>query len=282
MAATQQARPRSPGNRAHQLTPRKIVRLPGMRDATTPLYEGLASATETLSTYLTENGYQPIDTPVLEETELFVRKSGGELTSRLYTFTDPGGHRVSLRPEFTSSVIRHFVQETPNALTPVRWQYAGPVFRYEEGDNGAYRQFTQVGAELVGASGIGADSEILGVASGGLHRIGLSGFQVRVGHLGVIRDLLSTYGLSEAAKLFMISNVHAFKSRSIDVPALQERAEQVGLLRTGPSLGEETGLDWSVEATQRFLHNMLRESIPASSGQTDHGANRREIAAESE
>ena len=238
-----------------------------MRDATTSLYDRLTSAIETLGTYLTENGYQPIDTPILEETELFVRKSGGELTSRLYTFNDPGGHRVSLRPEFTSSVIRHFVQERPNTPTPVRWQYAGPVFRYEEGENGPYRQFTQVGAELVGASGVGADSEILGVAAGGLRRIGLTTFQVRVGHLGLIRGLLSAYGLSEPAKLFIISNVHAFKSRSTDVPALQERAEQMGLLRTGPLLGEETGLDWSIEATQRFLHNMLRESIPASSGQ---------------
>ena len=54
-------------------------------------------------------GYHQVDTPSLEETDLLLRKAGGELASKMYTFIDPGGHRVSLRPEFTSSIARAYL-----------------------------------------------------------------------------------------------------------------------------------------------------------------------------
>ena len=92
------------------LARRRINRLPGVRDVTGSDYHRLTRATDTLRVHLSDAGYQVIDTPLLEETELFIRKSGGALTGRLYTFTDPGGNKVSLRPEFTSSVIRYFIQ----------------------------------------------------------------------------------------------------------------------------------------------------------------------------
>ena len=97
-------------------------------------------------------GYRTIDTPVLEPTDIFLRKSGGELASQMYSFVEPGGHQVSLRPEFTSQVIRLFLQQEGAHSLPVRWQYAGPVFRYTAGEVGHGRQFTQVGAELIGAA----------------------------------------------------------------------------------------------------------------------------------
>ena len=59
-----------------------------------------------LSELFARRGYEPVDTPLLEETELFIRKSGGDLSSRLYSFREPGGYDVSLRPEFTAQVLR--------------------------------------------------------------------------------------------------------------------------------------------------------------------------------
>ena len=102
-----------------------------MRDVTAAQRDrmnGLASAT---AAYFEQQGYQAVHTPLLEQTELFVRKSGGDLVNSLYTFQDPGGNTVSLRPEFTSSVIRHYVEVADTLRGPVRWQYGGPVFRYE-------------------------------------------------------------------------------------------------------------------------------------------------------
>ena len=59
-----------------------------------------------LAELFARRGYEPVDTPLLEETELFIRKSGGDLSSRLYSFREPGGYDVSLRPEFTAQVLR--------------------------------------------------------------------------------------------------------------------------------------------------------------------------------
>ena len=76
---------------------------------------------EAVRVFLEEWGYDLIDTPILEDAELFVRKSGGELTRQMFTFTDLGGHRITLRPEFTSSVIRHFIEKSEDISLPVRW-----------------------------------------------------------------------------------------------------------------------------------------------------------------
>ena len=79
------------------------------------------------------HGYQVLETPILEPTELFLRKSGGELAARLYTFTDQGGNQVSLRPEYTASILRYYMEQPNSGLLSMRVQYAGPVFRHEEG-----------------------------------------------------------------------------------------------------------------------------------------------------
>ena len=82
-----------------------------------------------LADLFARRGYEPVDTPLLEETELFIRKSGGDLSSRLYSFREPGGYDVSLRPEFTAQVLRLAAMSRLDDL-PARFQYAGPVFRY--------------------------------------------------------------------------------------------------------------------------------------------------------
>ena len=218
-----------------------------------------------MSVYLSGRGYQVIDTPLLEEAELFVRKSGGELSSRLYTFVDPGGHRVSLRPEFTSSVIRHFVQESDSLDSPVRWQYGGPVFRYEPDAEGAYREYTQVGAELIGVSGVDADTELLGLAWEGLRETGLRSYEMRIGHIGVLRDLLKGYGLSERASLFIVGNVQALKVASVDVSGRIQQAQEIGLLGAGLELGQNDNGS-TAEATREFIQHILGEAMSSPSG----------------
>ena len=246
---------------------REIPRVPGMRDATSRDHEASLRAAEALRTVFGNAGYSPIDTPMLEETELFVRKSGGELTSRLYSFTDPGGHKVSLRPEFTSSVIRYFVQDRASFSLPVRWQYSGPVFRYENGSNGSYRQFTQLGAELIGSAGAQSDGEILSLAFEGLQELGVRGHQLRIGHLGLLNELLDGYGLSEPAKLFIVGNVQELKMGRADVAGLKVRAEEVGLLSAGLDLGAEAVLaGLSEEAAQGFIQGALKGSMPSPVG----------------
>ena len=230
-------------------------------------YRTRADAVATLVAFLTEAGYCPIDPPLLERTDLFVRKSGGELTSGLYTFTEPGGRRVSLRPEFTSSVIRHFIESIGDAGTPYRCQYNGPVFRHIQGEGSDLRQFTQVGAELVGDGTAKADAEMMALAWTGLKRIGLDGHRLRIGHLGSIHGVLSDYSLSEAAKLFIVGHVQDLKEGSLDPSGLRRLAEGVGLLpgENGVSApaAESDPLD---HATADFVRRALSESISSSPG----------------
>ena len=243
-----------------------------MRDVTGQAHRRLMVAAESFGTYLSDRGYDAIDTPLLEEAELFVRKSGGELTSQLYTFTDPGGHRVSLRPEFTSSVIRRFIQEGESTPTGVRWQYSGPVFRYDREEVGAHRQFTQVGAELIGAGGVEADAEVLTLAMEGLRKTGLRDYQVRVGHLGVLQDMLTNFGLSEPAKLFIIGNVPALKNGSTNVAGLTQQAKDVGLL--GSDLEFAADLDLPSdggEVTRELIQRVLTAAASSPVGRRTTG-----------
>ena len=110
-------------------------------------------------------GYGEIRTPIFESTELFAR-SVGETTDivhkEMYTFDDRKGRSLTLRPENTAGVVRALVerglQEMPR---PIRLWYAGPQFRYEQPQAGRYREFRQIGVELVGVPGAAGDAEVL-------------------------------------------------------------------------------------------------------------------------
>ncbi len=206
-----------------------VRRLPGMRDAAGSEYRALQAAAAAFESFASGLGYDMLDTPLLEQAELFVRKSGGELTTQLYSFVDHGGNRVSLRPEFTSSVIRHYAEQAHPLAQPVRWQYRGPVFRHD----GAFRQFTQAGAELIGSAGIGSDLEIVSLASNGLAAMGVDAHTLRIGHLGVLNDLLDSFDLSESAKLFVVSRIHELKTGHTDAAGLGAEARSLGLVRNG-------------------------------------------------
>ena len=248
---------------------RQIRSLVGMSDLDSQAWRRSEDILARLRSHLDSRQYQPIDTPLLEETELFVRKSGGDLAGRLYNFTDPGGTPVSLRPEFTSSVIRHFIDNQQSLTLPVRWQYSGPVFRYAPAEQGSYRQFTQCGAELVGASGLEADIEIISLAVSGLQQAGLNGLQVIIGHLGVLHSLLDAFGLSGPAKLFIISNLDALRAGESDVDGLMSHAGDVGLLggSVDLGLGLETALQsMSTESAEDFIQRVLKESMPEPLG----------------
>jgi histidyl-tRNA synthetase len=142
----------------------------------------------------TRAGYRRVDVPVLEPAELHLRKSGLEIISKLYAFDDQGGRRLCLRPELTASLVRAFVSQ-PAPRLPAKVYSGGPVFRYERPSKGRYRQFTQTGVELVGASGPLADAEIIALAVDALEGLGLTAYRVTVGHVGILAELLAKLGL---------------------------------------------------------------------------------------
>ncbi len=190
----------------------------------------LAIIRQRLERFLDRRGYTVIGTPILENTELFLRKSGGELAARMYSFTDPSGRRVSLRPEFTSSVVRAFAEGLLEGPMPQRWQYCGPVFRYE-GPEAAATEFQQLGAEMFGVEGEFADAEVLALAAQGLSALGVTGHRLRIGHVGVVNAMLEGLGLSERARVFVLSSFGHLRQGDTGAAEVRARAHQLGLLQ---------------------------------------------------
>jgi len=133
-------------------------------------------------------GYQLVDTPVFEATELFERGVGTDtdvVEKEMYTFTDRGGRSLSLRPEGTASVLRACLQANLlQGLRPLRVRYAGPMFRYDRPQKGRYRQFFQVGVECLGETSPYLDAEVIEMGWRFLSALGLGGVTLQLNSLG--------------------------------------------------------------------------------------------------
>ncbi|MDE2860569.1 MAG: HisS family protein [Chloroflexota bacterium] len=200
-----------------------------MRDETPQELHRRTTARDILQAHLSAHGYRAIDTPLLEPTELFLRKSGGELATRMYTFNDPGGNRVSLRPEFTPSVIRYYLERAGEEPLPLRLQYSGPVFRYDEA--GRFNQAHQAGAEVIGAASPDSDGEMLALAMDGLSRLGAPSPQCVVGHVGVLHLMLGELGISSRAQEFLIGCLPGLRASSVNAADVLEQARSRGLVK---------------------------------------------------
>ena len=208
-----------------------VKKLPLLRDYDADSWQKFHAASETCRAIFAERGYTRIDTPIIELTELFLRKSGGEMAAQLYSFTDPGGYEVSLRPEFTAPVIRHVLESGRIADVPLRLEYSGPVFRYpspDAYDNGLSGSFTQAGAELIGVADAAADGEIIAMAMDGLKAMGIAQPRLVIGHVGLIWNLLQPMTLSDRARLFLINCVGTLAAG--DTGRVREQAAEMGLL----------------------------------------------------
>jgi histidyl-tRNA synthetase len=142
-------------------------------------------------------GYEEILTPVVESYELLAAKSGEEIRQRMYVFTDLGGRRVALRPEFTASVARLVATKLRNAPKPLKLFCFGSLYRYDEPQYGRFREFWQANYELMGSDKPEADAEILAVTNHLLKKLGLRNYYFKIGHVGILRGILSQEGIQE-------------------------------------------------------------------------------------
>ena len=239
-----------------------ISRLNRMRDLGPSEAEANFNASRRMMEVLTRAGFQRLDTPVIEPTDLFVRKSGGEVSSSLYSFQDPGGMSVSLRPEFTPSIIRWYIENATGAASPERFQYSGPVFRYAGARRGRFRQFQQVGAELIGVPDSSGDIEILTAAMRCLRAAAVSDFTLRLGHIGMIHDLVQSQGLSEQVEMFIVSNLDKIGCDSAHKQRLLESAAAANLVMSERKSTPATeGLDRAIPEL-----DVISRSISAPTG----------------
>jgi histidyl-tRNA synthetase len=133
-------------------------------------------------------GYRELRAPVFEATELFEKGTGSTsdiVTKEMYTFVDKGGRSLTLRPEYTPSVVRAIVEHRLDLQPePLRYYYMGPMFRYDKPQKGRYRQFHQVDIEVFGEKDPALDAEIVEMADALLRRLGVAGTETLVNSVG--------------------------------------------------------------------------------------------------
>ena len=133
-------------------------------------------------------GYERIDTPVFEDTGLFVRSVGEDtdiVAKEMYTFTDRGGNKVTLRPEGTAPVCRAYLENgLSNQTKPVRLYYLAPIFRYDRPQAGRYRQHHQFGYEAIGDGDPALDAEVIDMAWRFLKSLGLKKLSLKLNSIG--------------------------------------------------------------------------------------------------
>lgn len=121
-------------------------------------------------------GYEQIETPIFEFTEVFKRTLGDTsdiVTKEMYTFADRSGDVITLRPEGTAGVARMVIAEGLTQSIPLKYFYTGPMFRHERPQKGRLRQFHQIGVELLGVAGPQGDVEVLALAAHILKALGV-------------------------------------------------------------------------------------------------------------
>jgi len=133
-------------------------------------------------------GYQLIELPVFEDTELFTRGVGEStdvVSKEMYTFEDRGGRSITLRPEGTAGVMRAVIEHgLDRGQLPAKVWYSGQFFRAERPQAGRYRQFYQVGIEAIGVDDPAIDAEVIAIADAGFKAIGLSKYRLEITSLG--------------------------------------------------------------------------------------------------
>jgi histidyl-tRNA synthetase len=191
-------------------------------------------------------GFAEIRTPIVEETELFIR-GVGETTDivgkEMYTFADKNGKSLTLRPENTAPVARafaeHGLREWPQ---PVRLFYLGPQFRYERPQRGRYRQFHQIGAELIGDPGPWSDAEIVLLLMSFLGELGFRDLKALVNTVGDAESRATYRERLRAYLLPRVSDLGEDSRRRLETNPLRildtKSPTEIELLASAPRLEE--------------------------------------------
>lgn len=193
----------------------------GTYDVVPPFSALWLAVKDALSTPPRNSGYGYIETPIFEDTALFVRGVGEStdvVSKEMYTFEDKSGRSLTLKPEGTAGVLRAMLENRMDrGALPAKVWYTGPHFRYEQPQSGRYRQHTQVGVETIGSSDPALDAEVIWMAHHAQRNIlGLKQVRILVNSLGchecrpkyreVLVNFLNTCELDEATKAKVLIN----------------------------------------------------------------------------
>ena len=198
-------------------------------------------------------GFREIATPALEDVGMYVDKSGEEIVEELYNFTDKGGRDVTLTPELTPTVARMVVAKQQALSKPIKWFSTRPFWRYEQVQQGRFREFYQTNVDIFGSEAPEADAEILAFAADTLSELGLpaSEFEFRVSHRDILGELLRSFDEDVDVQAAI---------RAVDKSEKVDRAEYLGLLAdAGLSIEDAEAFDDLLAAGNEDLDALLAE-----------------------
>lgn len=166
----------------------KIQAPKGVREYLPPESQSFEWVREQLIAPAKAAGYQLMELPVFEDTNLFSRGVGEStdvVSKEMYTFEDRGGRSITLRPEGTAGVMRAVIEQNlDRGQLPVKVWYSGQFFRAERPQAGRYRQFYQVGIEAIGIDDPALDAEVIAIADRGFKNLGLKNYRLEITSLG--------------------------------------------------------------------------------------------------
>jgi len=194
--------------------------------------------------FITRAGYSEIRTPAFEKTELFTRSVGEDsdvVSKEMYSWTDQGGTDITLKPEYTASVIRSYIQHNLGAKSPLtKLYYLGNLFRRERPQKGRYRQFRQYGIEAIGSPHPEQDAEVITIAYELLVELGIKDITLKLNSIGssecrneyrqALKDFLQPHldKLSETSRKRFDSNPMRILDTKIDF--------EIALLQDAPTI----------------------------------------------
>ncbi len=212
---------------------------------------------ETWRAVARRSGFVEYETPVLEDTALYLKKSGGELSSQLFRFEDQGGRDVTLRPEVTASLARLAAEHQRHFPKPLKWFEIGQCFRYEKPQKGRGREFHQFNVDILGEAGPEADAELIALSIETMLAFGFKrgDFVVRVSDRKAWVDFAKAHGIDDAALPDFLGIIDKFEREKPEVLEQKLRALGLGVGQVKDFIGNPANASAAFNAIRQDLES---------------------------
>ena len=238
----------------------------GTQDRLPTDYLRLAHLETSLLDCFARVGYDRLATPILEPVMLHERKSGAGIVSKLFVIDGATNPRVCLRPELTAGVVRAYTMAEPHPALPWRVSHSGAAFRHEDPARpDRLREFHQVGLERLGDSGPYADAEVIWLASWALAEAGIRAPAIRIGHVGLILEILTRSGLPSSAQTALIEMLSEAAAEGGDVGSIERGLDHFEDWLRQASQADEIALPDGV-ADDGGIDRLFRTLVPVVTG----------------
>lgn len=176
----------------------KFQALPGFRDFAPRDRDMCRYLFEAWTAVARRYGFSEYEAPILESADLYLKKSGGELSTQLFRFRDQGDRDVVLRPELTASLARIVADQQRDYPKPLKWFEIGRCFRYEKPQKGRLREFYQFNADILGDDSPAADAELIALTIDVMRELGFRSeeFVIRLSDREVWQDFCASNGIA--------------------------------------------------------------------------------------